>query len=58
MRVGERAGLAPVPTSAVLRLLRIHGLVQRDRRGRAVRYAIADHAANRFLDAIAPLDPG
>jgi DNA-binding transcriptional ArsR family regulator len=60
MRVGELAevaGLAPVTTSAALRLLRIHGLVQRDRRGRAVRYAIADHAANRFLDAIDPSIP-
>jgi hypothetical protein len=52
------AGLAPVTTSAALRLLRIHGLVQRDRRGRTVRHANADHAANRLLDAIAPLDRG
>jgi DNA-binding transcriptional ArsR family regulator len=61
VRVGELAevaGLAPVTTSAALRMLRIHGLVHRHRRGREVYYAVTDHAANQLLDAIDPLDLG
>lgn len=50
--LAEHAGLAPAACSQHLNQMAAHGLLEKERDGRAVRYRVIDESALRVIDCI------